>query len=258
MHILQDLKIPKDSYLVSLDIESLYTNITNKEAITTLLRRFKSHPLKVFLLDLLKYVLKNNAFKFNDLIFTQVCGIAMGTKLASALATIYIRRWTRRKIPISTPQATKTLEAIHRRCIHDLATHTGGTQWIAKGLLNRTQEKIKFTAEISTYSRDFLNFTIYKSPTFLPRAYFPPKSCINPLTHSHTHCDPHICQLPYIRALPWGRWLDYSAILPRLTFNAITVGNSLCISNVGNTLPISSRDSELWDTSLVHKHLRNH
>ena len=54
--ILQNLKIPIGSYLVSLDIESLYTtcNITHEEAITTLLRKFKSHPSKVFLLDLLK------------------------------------------------------------------------------------------------------------------------------------------------------------------------------------------------------------
>ena len=88
--ILQNLKIPIGSYLVSLDIKSLYTNITHEEAIMTPLRKFKSHPSKVSLLDLLKYVLKTNVFKFNDLIFTQVCGIAMGTKLAPALATIYI------------------------------------------------------------------------------------------------------------------------------------------------------------------------
>ena len=38
----------------------------------------------------MKYVLKNNIFKFDDLLFTQVCGIAMGTKLVPALATVYI------------------------------------------------------------------------------------------------------------------------------------------------------------------------
>ena len=51
---------------------------------------FEKHPQKVFLLDLLKYVLKNNIFKFDNLLFTQTHGIAMGTKLAPALATIYI------------------------------------------------------------------------------------------------------------------------------------------------------------------------
>ena len=54
------------------------------------LRKFKTHPKKIFLLDLLKYVLKNNVFQFDNLTFTQLCGIAMGTNLAPALATIVI------------------------------------------------------------------------------------------------------------------------------------------------------------------------
>ena len=46
IHILQDLKIPTHSYLVCLDIQSLYTNITHEEAIKTLLRTFESDPPK--------------------------------------------------------------------------------------------------------------------------------------------------------------------------------------------------------------------
>ena len=42
------------------------------------------------MLDLLKYVLKNNVFQFDEYVFTQLCGIAMGAKLAPALATIYV------------------------------------------------------------------------------------------------------------------------------------------------------------------------
>ena len=90
IEILKTLKIPQHSLLVTLDIESLYTNITHEQAILSFLRKFKNHPLKVFLLDLLKYVLKNNIFQFDSLTFTQLCGLAMGTKLAPALATIYI------------------------------------------------------------------------------------------------------------------------------------------------------------------------
>ena len=53
VHTLQNLKIPKCSFLITLDIQSLYTNITHEEAIITFLRKFKHHPQKVFLLDLL-------------------------------------------------------------------------------------------------------------------------------------------------------------------------------------------------------------
>ena len=58
VHILQTLRVPPHAYLVTLDIESLYTNITHDEAIVSFLKRFKHDPRKIFLLDLLKYVLK--------------------------------------------------------------------------------------------------------------------------------------------------------------------------------------------------------
>ena len=41
-------------------------------------------------MDLLKYVLKNNVFKFGDQVFTQLHDVAMGTKHGPALATMYI------------------------------------------------------------------------------------------------------------------------------------------------------------------------
>ena len=80
LEILSTLRIPKHSLLVTLDIESLYTNISHEEAIICFIRKFKGHPLIVFMLDLLKYVLKNSVFVFDNLIFAQLCGIAMGTK----------------------------------------------------------------------------------------------------------------------------------------------------------------------------------
>ena len=53
IRILRNVKVPPQALLVTLDIESLYTNITHEEAITSFLRRFKRDPRKVFLLDLL-------------------------------------------------------------------------------------------------------------------------------------------------------------------------------------------------------------
>ena len=35
-------------------------------------------------------MLRNNVFQFGEHIYTQLCGIAMGTKLVPALAAIYI------------------------------------------------------------------------------------------------------------------------------------------------------------------------
>lgn len=89
-NILRNKRIPTNSFLITLDIKSLYTNISRDQAITTFLKVFKGHPQLMFLLDLLKFVLKSNIFEFDNLVFTQTCGLAMGTKLAPALATIFI------------------------------------------------------------------------------------------------------------------------------------------------------------------------
>ena len=85
--MLKKKSFPTSSLLATLDVESLYTNISHTRAINTFTRLFQSHPAFVFLLDLLRYVLFNNIFTFDGENFRQICGLAMGTKLAPALAT---------------------------------------------------------------------------------------------------------------------------------------------------------------------------
>ena len=64
IHHLHYLKLPKSSLQVSADIKALYTNISHQVAITSFGKQFSSsHPKFVFLLDLLKFVLRNNAFQ---------------------------------------------------------------------------------------------------------------------------------------------------------------------------------------------------
>ena len=87
---LRDLILPSDASLASLDIDSLYMNVSHELAIETFSRRFCSHPKFVFLLHLLKFVLTNNIFMFDGHYFRQTCGLAMGTSLAPTLATIVV------------------------------------------------------------------------------------------------------------------------------------------------------------------------
>ena len=68
----------------------------SEEPIVSFLRKWKHHPKKLFFLDLLKFVLRSNVVKLDDLVFTQLCGVAMGMRLAPALATAYNRGTTRR------------------------------------------------------------------------------------------------------------------------------------------------------------------
>ena len=93
LNILNTTKIPPTSFLASLDIESLYTNISFDMAIEVMLKFFSKHPRLVLYLDLLKYVLKNNIFQFNGKIYHHICGIAMGTTMAPALASIVLAHY---------------------------------------------------------------------------------------------------------------------------------------------------------------------
>ena len=49
VQILKDVRVPPVSYLASLDIESLYTNISFDMAIKIFLKIFSGHPRKIFI-----------------------------------------------------------------------------------------------------------------------------------------------------------------------------------------------------------------
>ena len=165
IHILRTLKFPPQAYLITLDVESLYTNTSHEEAIKSLLKRFECDPQKVFVLDLLKYVLKNNVFKFGNQVFAQLHGVAMGTKLAPALATIYIGDLEEQFLEsrVLKPELwVRYIDDVFLVWAHPLSEFEAFLQD-----LNKTRERIRFTAEVSLDSCNFLDLTIYKSPKFL-------------------------------------------------------------------------------------------
>ncbi len=81
--------LPDNTFLVTLDVESLYTNIPNDygiEAAKITLNDTRTFPgikpTNTSLLTLLKLVLTKNNFKFNGENFIQVGGCTMGSKLS--------------------------------------------------------------------------------------------------------------------------------------------------------------------------------
>ena len=162
-HKLETCKVLTNAHLIKLDIKSLYKNISHEQAITSVLKRVEDHPQKIIMLDLLKYMLKYNVFKFNEHIFTQLHGIAMGTKLALALASIYIG-----DLEKSFLSSRKLQPALWVRYIDDVfAIWPHSLEELDKFLkdLNRVRERIRFSVKINTQSCNFLDLTIYKGST---------------------------------------------------------------------------------------------
>ena len=175
IHILKTLNVPTNAHLITLDIESLYTNIysctniSHKQAITSVLKRLEGHPQKVFTLDIQKYmyVLKNKVFEGNEYIFTQLHGIAMGTKLAPALASIYIGDLEQSFLSSRKLQPALWVRYIHVDDVFAIWPHS--LEELDKFLkdLNSVRERIKFTVKINTQSCNFLDLTTYKGPESL-------------------------------------------------------------------------------------------
>ena len=80
--------------LCRFDVKSLYTNIPHEyglRAISFWLDRHQatisSRFPKAFIMESVQFILKNNNFKFNDELFLQLIGTAMGTDMAPTYAT---------------------------------------------------------------------------------------------------------------------------------------------------------------------------
>lgn len=164
---LRDLTLPVNTTLVSLDVESLYTNISHPLAIATFTRRFQDHPKFVLLLDLFKFVLFNNVLQFDGRNFKQTCGIAMGTSLAPALATIVVADLEEKYLngcrlrPLCWWRFIDDVLAVWSHSVNELDEFTDG--------LNHLEPRIRFTVESSFLSTTFLDLRIYKPPDFATR-----------------------------------------------------------------------------------------
>ena len=94
---IEQLTIPLNSTIVTINVKSLYTNIPHNEGIKACLAAFISlertnpqQPPAEILTNLLEIVLKNNTFEFNNKCYKQLYGTAMKTKLAPSYANTFM------------------------------------------------------------------------------------------------------------------------------------------------------------------------
>ena len=107
-HFLQLIKpfldLPDNTFLVTLDVSSLYTNIPYDlgiEACSEKLHEYRAgstHPTNSSLIELLNMVLMRNNFDFNKLHFLQVGGTAMCTRIAPSYANLFLDLFEKRHV----------------------------------------------------------------------------------------------------------------------------------------------------------------
>ena len=161
-------EIPQNALLITLDVESLYTNIQTEEGLLAVQESFDNNtslcrPDKE-LMELLKLSLECNDFEFNNQFYLQISGTAMGKKFAPHYADIYMAKFEKE---VLNKADKKPL--VYYRFLDDIFiiwTYSKGEFVELFDLMNNHTPSIKFQHSISEESIDFLDVTIYKGAQF--------------------------------------------------------------------------------------------
>ena len=159
-----------NSYLVTLDVSSLYTNIPHKDGLDACgfflaSDTCTSNRLPVdSILSLIRLVLENNHFQFNDDNYLQKMGTAMGSPMAPAYASLFMGKLeqdflkSRSLVPSIWLRFWDDIFMVWDQSLESLHTFIDA--------LNSFHPSIKFTCNISTEKVNFLDVTVSKSENF--------------------------------------------------------------------------------------------
>ena len=153
-----------NSYLVTLDVKSLYSNIPNEEGIDVIKKTLNKAKSKVtsVIVAFLWLILTLNNFTFNGKHYLQLLGVAMGTKCSAAYANLFMNYFEETHIY----NIIGSNSNFYKRFIDDIFLLWNGTleqlkEFISK--INTVHTTIKFEAKYSFTSIDFLDTHIYKA-----------------------------------------------------------------------------------------------
>ena len=164
LYKLRQVRVKPDSLLVTLDVESMFTNIDNRTGIKAVREAFRKNPDSKrdddLILELLKLCLENNDFEFNGKKYLQISGTSMGKTLAPGYCNITMAKWETEALARSHYKPT-----FYKRFLDDIFIiwdHGESKFWEFFELLNNHHPSIKLTATISQQSIDYLDVTVFK------------------------------------------------------------------------------------------------
>lgn len=162
---LKTIRAPKHTFIFSIDVESLYTNIDTDlglKAVADVLST-KPDPSRPdhFILELLELTLRRNDFEFNGKHFLQISGCAMGRKYSPAYADIYMADWEK-----SAFQKCSKLPLLYLRYLDDifgLWPHSLSDFKEFIKTLNNHHPKISLQYNLQQFKVEFLDTQVFFS-----------------------------------------------------------------------------------------------
>ncbi len=208
--MLEQLKLPKNCTLATIDVKALYLNIPHKEGIKAVMDRLyynnpNSEGIPIppsTMTDLLNIVLTKNYFQFADHMYHQIQGTAMGTKMAPAYANTFMAELEKNLLQNYTMKPI-----LWKRYIDDILCIWPGPPSEVQtfmNYLNSIHDTIKFTYECSKTTVDFLDITIYKGNRFELQQMLDFK--------------------PFFKKTNKFQYLEYSSSHPKQTFKSLIKG----------------------------------
>ena len=160
---IKPIVVPSGTYIFTIDIDSLYTNIDTVTGLRAVEKLFQSHPDNnrpdQALLQLLELSLTCNDFVFDDKHYLQIRGTAMGKKFAPAYANIYMAEWEREvlvKCPLKPVMYYRYLDDIIGLWPYSLQDFDAFIQ-----ILNTHHASITVKYDIHPTEVNFLDTTVY-------------------------------------------------------------------------------------------------
>ena len=205
-HFLQKIQslgnIPEDAILCTIDVVALYAGIPHDEGLGVLRKALDSRADRSVstdsLMDLAEVVLKNNMFEFNGRFYHQIRGTAIGTKCAPPYA---ILADLEEKL-LSSSDCKPSASWRYIDDVYLIWTH--GEEELQKFIdySNASHHSIKFTAEWSKESINFLDTRVIKKDNTLVTDLYTKPTDTHQLLH-RSSCHPYHTKkgIPYGQAL---------------------------------------------------------
>ena len=194
--------VPESTILLSFDVTSLYTNINHELGVKAMEYWINKHPgslnprfSKEFIIDSILLILTNNTFTFDDRIFLQKKGTAMGTKMAPCYATLVLGYLENELYSqVSSKMGEEIGHYVYtnwRRFLDDCYINWPYGEDKLKELhdiLNNLDNSIQLTAETSCEELPFLDVMIRKDDTHLTTdIYYKPTDSFQYLPYTSSH-----------------------------------------------------------------------
>uniref|UniRef100_A0A8C5M2E7 Reverse transcriptase domain-containing protein n=1 Tax=Leptobrachium leishanense TaxID=445787 RepID=A0A8C5M2E7_9ANUR len=203
LQILENFKWEPDFFLVTCDVQSLYSIISHNkgcEAVRHHLNLHQIYPLEQveFILEGIEFILRNNYFSFNNQFYLQCMGTAMGTRFAPSYANLFMAYWESQWSGVSCGWAHNLI--LYRRYIDDLLFIWKGDEESLKrfhGLLNQNDWGIKLDLQYSRHTINFLDLTLYiEGGTVKSKTYFKPVDVNNYIESTSCHAPAWLKSVP--------------------------------------------------------------